>query len=76
MNVETSSGQTGQFPRGGLPDPLEEGCSHEVDAAAAGEGRCIFFHNNPWRQSTHEPMRYDLAGRVSRQYPGIRRRFE
>ena len=39
-------------------------------------GLSVFFHNNPWCQSTTEPLRYDLGGYGTAGDPGIRWYFE
>jgi hypothetical protein len=76
VNVETFGGITKNYPRGEFPDELKRHYMREVDAAAANGGLSVFFHNNPWCQSTDKPMRYDLAGQGSKGDPGIRWYFE
>jgi hypothetical protein len=76
VNVETFGGITKKYPRGVFSDELRKHYCAEVDAAAANAGLSVFFHNNPWCQSTDEPMRYDLGGAGTEKDPGIRWYFQ
>ncbi len=76
INVETFGGWTRHFPRGVFDDDLKRAYIEQIEAAATRPGLGVFFHNNPWCQSTDEPMRYDLAGQGTPGDPGIRWYFE
>ncbi|MEX0887287.1 MAG: hypothetical protein WD009_12705 [Phycisphaeraceae bacterium] len=76
VNVELFGGWTGKFPRGVFDETLKAAYIREIEAAAARPGLSIFFHNNPWCQSTDEPMRFDLGGYGTPDDPGIRWYFE
>ena len=76
VNVETFGGWTDSFPRGIFPAELRTAYEREVMRAAARPGASLFFHNNPWCQSPHLPMRYDVGGAGTPEDPGIRWYFE
>ena len=74
VNVEQFGGWTNGFARGVFGDALRSEYPREVQSAARRGGLSTFFHNGPWMQT--EPMRYDLAGRGTAGYPGVRWWFE
>ncbi|NLF31251.1 MAG: hypothetical protein GX591_10245 [Planctomycetes bacterium] len=76
VNVETFGGWTKQFPRGVFDEDVRAAYFREIDDALARPGLSVFFHNNPWCQSTTEPLRYDLGGYGTAGDPGIRWYFE